>query len=975
MHRQLVVLGFALLFGGGVFCQNKEERIKSSVYDPLGINRLPEQPPRSAWKFVQDLQSPYWQKLNWQQRQPSAHEVDFSTGIVLDDRFPDSEQQLERVYEDLRNFCMAAGIRFGLGDFHLVTTLDSNLTGEEFGVKIVDDRAIVSAGTSEGVRRGIFYLQDEMVKNGGPYLTKEAFRRSPHIKRRISRCFFSPIKRPGNQQDLGDELLDTIDYYPDEYLNRLAHEGVNGLWVTVSSKDGNETSVGFADLVYTELTGDPGENGRTRLAKLKKIVEKCDRYGIRVYIKTMEPHVRLHFKDPLLAELPGFAGHRRGDYYYLCASGDVGQKYLYGAVHKIFEAVPKLGGIINISHGELYTSCLSALSPLGGGEISCPNCKNIPEWKILHNSLSAMKKGMVEVNPEAELISWLYIPQPQSQVVGQIDTLADWVYEVSSNTPEGVILQFNFESGVEKEVFGKRLVGGDYWISTPGPSERFIQVANRAVSKGTDVSAKIQTSNSHEVATVPYVPVPSLLYEKFKAMRKLGVSHTMLSWIMGAYPGLMMKAMERLSFSPFPADEEAFLEELASLYWNRNDISKVVKAWQYFSTGYANYPLTNMFQYFGPMHDGTVWPLLLQPQDAPLSPTYQLGSRNTLQPWPPSGDRIGESFTELLSLEEMTELCRRMSVCWDKGIAIFDGLADKYPNDRERQLDIGIARALGIQFRSGYNILRFYLLREQLFRLDPGKRRRRVSFLNQLEQILKEEISNSEQLEKLALQDSRLGFHPEAEGYKYFPEKLRWRVNQLKTVLEKDIPRLREQISINAWLFPAYTGQSPDGEIAYASYLGKRFKNGIEEKLDELRWNKFTRIHRNSDLSWAAAYGADSLYFLLREKPINSQTYIELNTNVLEVQIEPKRLWPTKYFGSSILLSDEKGSASYRVMSIPLERIFTNRKAINPLRVNIKLRDGRGGISSWLPTHPATPRLILGSENSADLGWLLFDDR
>jgi len=34
-----------------------------------------------------------------------------------------------------------------------------------------------------------------------------------------------------------DELSDDVDYYPDEYLNKLAHESINGLWLTVEFKD------------------------------------------------------------------------------------------------------------------------------------------------------------------------------------------------------------------------------------------------------------------------------------------------------------------------------------------------------------------------------------------------------------------------------------------------------------------------------------------------------------------------------------------------------------------------------------------------------------------------------------------------------------------------------------------------------------------------------------------------------------------
>ena len=66
--------------------------------------------------------------------------------------------------------------------------------------------------------------------------------KKPWIENRITRCFFGPIKRPPYNRD---ELMDDVDYYPDAYLDRLAREGVNGLWLTIEFKDFSK-----------ELTGD-----------------------------------------------------------------------------------------------------------------------------------------------------------------------------------------------------------------------------------------------------------------------------------------------------------------------------------------------------------------------------------------------------------------------------------------------------------------------------------------------------------------------------------------------------------------------------------------------------------------------------------------------------------------------------------------------------------------------------------------------
>ena len=140
-------------------------------------------------------------------------------------------------------------------------------------------------------------------------------------------------------------------------------------------------------------------------------------------------------------------------------------------------------------------------------------------------------------------------------------------------------------------------------------------------------------------------------------------------------------------------------------------------------------------------------------------------------------------------------------------------LEQRFANQPERMLDIGVARALGIQFRSGYNILHFYQLREQMLRANGPER---LDTLKQLNAIVREELEQNKVLLALCEKDSRLGFHSEAEGYKYFPEKIRWRMKQLQNVLADDFPAVERQILNKESLFPAYTGLKPEGPVARA---------------------------------------------------------------------------------------------------------------------------------------------------------------
>lgn len=947
--------------------------------DSIYLANVPPQPGEETWRFIEELKAPLWTKHNWEPKAPDSGQVDLSGGVILKKEFSDPEGRLETAYNDLLLFLAAGNVPTDKGEYVFEFLPSSDLDGEAFRLEVNDRNCRIWAGNVEGIRRAVFYLEDEMLRLRAPFLSLGTIEKEPAIQSRISRCFFGPIKRPPAMRD---ELMDTVDYYPDNYLNRLAHEGVNGLWLTIE----------FRDLVSTRFTPSNGKYAEKRLKKLSQTVEKCLRYGIKTYIFCIEPRA-WEADDPALKNFPDLGGHNSGNSYLFCPLAKEADEYLYESVNKIFKAVPELGGIINITHGERPTTCLSAVSSFNDhtGKINCPRCSNKEPWEILYASLSAMQRGMHDVNPDAELISWLYMPQPQRFHPGDVYKLGEWVYDLPAHTPEGVVLQFNFESGVEIEAFGKKLVGGDYWISKPGPSDRFKDIANIAREYGTPMSAKIQTGNSHEVATVPFVPVPSLLYEKFSAMQNLGVTHTMLCWYFGNYPGLMNKSAGLLSMNDIADDEEKFMHQLASIYWKNEDVPEVVEAWKHFSEGYENYPLTNHFQYYGPMHDGPVWPLLLKPADAPLTPTWQIGSSSTLKPWPPSGDRVGECIGGVLTLEEVVELARRMTTSWDKGVQIFKKLESKYSNDKERLLDIGVAKALGIQFRSGHNILNFYMLRERMLRMDG---RKRLDILKQLTDIIKEEIALDEQLLVLCKNDSRLGFHSEAEGYKYFPEKIEWRMAELNKVLENDVPAFKKLIKKGELLFPEYTGKSPEGAVAQCvKTFDVNLNSNIQIPLG-LQWQELNEGENDTQLQWASARDSKALYIWVAEKSLTGQSLEDNQISRVSVKVEPKRLYPAFHFSFSKLTEHNAGDPvrdlgysliytagfreveaqgqKYVVSRIPLSILRIDPVQSDPVRVNVTVQKNGTDNYSWLPNSSLTPRLILGSDNPADLGWLIF---
>ena len=625
---------------------------------------------------------------------------------------------------------------------------------ESYRIDVADDgKATITAEDDEGLRRAVYYYQDR-VRAGD---LKSCVRR-PWVKNRISRCFFGPIKRPPLNHD---ELMDDIDYYPEAYLDRLAHEGINGLWLTVRWRDLSETS-------FTKRSPD----AERRLAKLRRTVDRCLEYGIKTWIFCIEPEA-VAKDDPLYCGHPEmFGATSYSGRALLCTATADAQRYIEESVRDVFSRVPRLGGIMMIAHGERDTTCLSRIDPVDGTrrQGSCPRCADVEPWQIYRNTTDAVMRGIRGAGSDAEYISWFYQPQVRPE-------RAPWVAECARHVPDGVVFAYNFESGVVKDQVGRYRSGGDYWLSCVGPADGFCAIAEAGRQAGVSIGAKIQVGNSHEVATVPFVPVPGLLYRKYKAMRDAGVSTVLQCWYFGNYPGVMNKAAGELAFDDFNDDEETFLRKLAAPSWG-DDAALVANVWKRLSDAYAEYPLSNDMQYYGPFHAGPAWPLHADVRMLPLGRTWKPEDA-------PSGDTIGEAL-ENHTIEEAVLLAERMAkgvrICDEKGNDVLEALAMRWKDDPERTRDIGVMKALACQFASGRNILRFYAARARALYESRVRRNRdsALAALREMDELVCAEEEVTARLLPLARMDSRLGFHSEAEVHQYHPAKLEWRLTELK---------------------------------------------------------------------------------------------------------------------------------------------------------------------------------------------------
>ncbi len=211
-----------------------------------------------------------------------------------------------------------------------------------------------------------------------------------------------------------------------------------------------------------------------------------------------------------------------------------------------------------------------------------------------------------------------------------------------------------------------------------------------------------------------------------------------------------------------------------------------------------------------------------------------------------------------------------------------------------------------------------------------------------MRQIIKDEITNSQRMIQLCREDSRLGYHSEAEGYLFYPEKLEARIKLLgKVLLECD------NFTLNSPVVMRYTGELPEGIVAIAgTRAGEKMAVG-----DHAFW----QVWHDHETLYVRCTGA----------------------NVFQVEIEPCRLWP-----AIVAKLDKNGKFNYNklifrvepnitidnnTIRFPLEIFDGYRRKKFPMRINISTPE-----ASWASGKPYPARLLHDTFNPARAGWLFI---
>jgi hypothetical protein len=578
--------------------------------------------------------------------------------------------------------------------------------------------------------------------------------------------FENRIFRCGAADYYGDEILDTNRTHTDRRLKAITEAGFNGIWLHGCLRD----------LVPTTLFAPFVKKSRERLTALARLVNRARRCGLGVWLYFNEP-LGLAEDHPFWKKNPHLKGHRTPldpmeghtisgpGMIHMCSSTPEIQRFLEDGFYTLFrQANP--AGVILITASEHPHHCWShALTnprhpcpdAFWPKKISCPRCTRQGPVNVITDIINRIHAGVKAARPQAQVVAW------------------DWDWNMYENPPyrkiinrlsEDIVLMGDFERGTKIRRLGKTRVVEEYSLVVPGPSPRFKAKVNFVGSRR-KIWAKLQINTTHELATVPNLPLPVSLYRKFKYLRQAKASGYMATWNFGCAPDTLNAfAVKKLSAGKIPS-ERKWLRELATDYFGPGaDAEKIVECWYAFQRAGRYFPHSGkLLLYFTPINYALAYPLKTRFENKPMGPSWR---KHVF------GDRL-EDHTETYTFSQLVELLGKLSTAWQTAVDAYDQALTCADNLLHKNKELGVARVIACNYRSLYHIYRWYgsvkIKKEKP--LNPSN-------VN----ILRDEIDNLRQALPWIDADRRLGFHGEAQTYMFesriINHKLRMLVNRIK---------------------------------------------------------------------------------------------------------------------------------------------------------------------------------------------------
>jgi hypothetical protein len=571
----------------------------------------------------------------------------------------------------------------------------------------------------------------------------------------------------------GDEPLQAPGVYTRESLAQIAGHGFDAIWVRGRLRELVDSRV------FPQLNTP---RHAERLENLAALAERGRAQGVSLYI---------YFNEPLAIKNddPFWLGHEdlRGTSYQhiehagpmsaLCTSHPRTVSYFKDSVQQVMEGIPGLGGVILITTSEYHTHCWShhLLRSLDDGfnkvntePLACERCRDREPADVVAELISIWTSAAAGVEPSPRVLAWnwswnMWYEDPQREVIDRL--------------PKGVEIMADWERGGTRRVNGRETKIDEYSLGYAGPSERFISTCKEARRHGMPVHAKLQIGTTHEITTVPNLPLIGNLHAKLCGLVDLGIDGAMLCWNCGCALTLNSQAV-----GLFGRDAEGYLDrdrffyDLVHDYFGEIDAGPVVEAWLGFASAFDHYPFSIRFVYKSPINYAPAYPLTTRFCDRPMGPSW------LCHEW---GDRL-EDCLDKISLDElidetgcMSRLFAEANVGYQEALTPAGGEAG-----RHRFEERSCASMIGCHLRSVLNIMKFHRWKRNQMQAMGLSAPCDVPLDDAGAEILSDEHRNALDALHLVREDPRLGYHQEAQAYMYDADRIRRKLDMIEQMLE-----------------------------------------------------------------------------------------------------------------------------------------------------------------------------------------------
>lgn len=596
----------------------------------------------------------------------------------------------------------------------------------------VEDSIKVYGNDGRGLAAALYYLEDMMCYAKGPFLERGETRKKPIMTPTMVHSGYA------------------LDDYPDEYLNRIAHEGRDT--ILVFTWDVNKCHTGFLDF--------------------NDLIARAARYGLDVYAYSF------------------LIGGPHPD--------EPGAEEAYDAMYgKLFRECPGLKGVTMVGEVTEFKSkdphvskfrCRDKVTDdLPDGKLwpGWYPCEDLPQW------VSLVSKVIRKVKPDADIVLWSYNWgfNPKEARVKLIE-----------NLPTDITLEATWEMFDYKEMGDVKSAISDYSLSYVGPSPYFASEAVAAKKRGIKLYTMSQAAGvTWDFGAIPYEPMPYQWLRRYEKMRQAiaewDLRGGMETHHHGFYPSLITKFSKHAFLSPDEPLEE-ILDKVFVMEYGEENLDKVREGFRLWSEA-INYYTPTEGEFCGAGRIGPAYPFCLfhhaKPEDkekaffgsAVVNVEYcnsMLGSYYFISR-PPA-----ESFINLRQKPELESLYKMYDLM-EQGVAVFDSIEN--PNRKLKEV-INLGKYLTVYMKTIVNAKEWNLLKCRM--TGCFDKQELLNIVDEMEALLKAEQANAAKAIPYAQADSRLGWEP-TMLYLADAEHIEWKIRQIQYVLDFEITKLRKAIN------------------------------------------------------------------------------------------------------------------------------------------------------------------------------------